>query len=197
MRHRTCESWYAIISSVARHKADICNLSYAQKFIDMPDGISAEIRVFSDTFTVAGSEATATLLTAATFFFLKNHSKLDILTKEIRTSLAHNSEITIASITSLRHLGAVIEEALRLIPPVSATSPRMTPNTGTMIYGHFVPPGAAVGVAPWPAHNSPLNFRDPDECVLERWLGHPRYADDKKSVLQPFSIGPRNCIGRT
>ena len=23
----------------------------------------------------------------------------------------------------------------------------------------------------------------------------PRFADDKKKVLQPFSTGPRNCLG--
>jgi hypothetical protein len=39
--------------------------------------------------TVAGSDKTATLLTAATFFFLlKNQSKLELLTKEIRASFA-------------------------------------------------------------------------------------------------------------
>src|SRR5580700_7970595 len=69
MRRRICESWYANISSVARHKA---SLSYAPKFIDTPDGISSgKIQAISDTLTVAGSDTTATLLTAATFFLLK------------------------------------------------------------------------------------------------------------------------------
>jgi cytochrome P450 len=66
----------------------------------------------------------------------------------------------------------------------------MTPNAGAMICGRFAPPGTTVGVAPWPAYRSQLNFRDPDEFVPERLLGHPRYADDKMGVLQPFCIGP-------
>ena len=30
----------------------------------------------------------------------------------------------------------------------------------------------------------------------ERFLGDERYANDVRDVLQPFHIGPRNCIGR-
>ena len=32
--------------------------------------------------------------------------------------------------------------------------------------------------------------------VPERWLGDVRYADDRREASQPFSIGPRGCIGR-
>lgn len=41
-----------------------------------------------------------------------------------------------------------------------------------------------------------MNFRDPEMFVPERWLGDPRYDGDAKEVLQPFSIGPRNCLGK-
>jgi cytochrome P450 len=133
--------------------------------------------------TVAGSDKTATLLTAATFFLLKNQSKLELLTKEIRVSFADDPEITMSSVSSLKYEGAAIEEALRYLPPVIATSARMTPDI-------------AVGAAPWPAYHSPLNFRDPDDFVPERWPGRPRYADNKREVCQPFSVGPRNFIGR-
>ena len=29
----------------------------------------------------------------------------------------------------------------------------------------------------------------------ERWLGEARYAGDKRAVMQPFHVGPRNCLG--
>jgi cytochrome P450 len=43
-----------------------------------------------------------------------------------------------------------------------------------------------------------LNFTSPNSYLPERWL-HPtpsRFIDDNRAVLQPFSVGPRNCIGR-
>lgn len=41
------------------------------------------------------------------------------------------------------------------------------------------------------AYHSSRNFRDADRFVPERWLDDPRYGNDNKTVLQPFSFGPR------
>ena len=40
------------------------------------------------------------------------------------------------------------------------------------------------------------NFEDPDSFIPERWLKDPKYAGDDRTALQPFSFGPRNCIGK-
>ena len=44
------------------------------------------------------------------------------------------------------------------------------------------------------------NFVDPDSFLPERWLeGNDKegqFASDRREVLQPFSFGPRVCIGR-
>lgn len=39
-------------------------------------------------------------------------------------------------------------------------------------------------------------FTAPEEFRPERWMGDPRFAADDRDVLQPFHVGPRNCIGR-
>lgn len=44
-------------------------------------------------------------------------------------------------------------------------------------------------------YHSASNFKDPEEFVLERWLGDERYKDDRKDAFKPFSNRPRNCIG--
>lgn len=43
-----------------------------------------------------------------------------------------------------------------------------------------------------------MNFRRPKEFIPERALPNPpaEFANDSRGVLQPFSVGPRNCIGR-
>jgi hypothetical protein len=56
------------------------------------------------------------------------------------------------------------------------------------------------GLDIWPlvAFHSPRNFTDPDEFIPERWIEgkNERFVNDKVQAFQPFSLGPRNCIGK-
>ena len=52
-----------------------------------------------------------------------------------------------------------------------------------------------MSVSHWACYHSAENFRDPYEFAPERWLDDERYKDDRKKALQPFSLGPRNCLG--
>lgn len=65
-----------------------------------------------------------------------------------------------------------------------------------MICGRWVAPGVRCSIHQYVAYHSAANFKDPDSFVPERWLGDPRYADDRRDAWQPFSYGPRNCIGQ-
>ncbi|EMR61768.1 putative cytochrome p450 protein [Eutypa lata UCREL1] len=40
------------------------------------------------------------------------------------------------------------------------------------------------------------NFTLAESFIPERWLGDARFVNDKKDILQPFSFGPRNCLGK-
>jgi cytochrome P450 len=44
--------------------------------------------------------------------------------------------------------------------------------------------------------HSPSNFTVPEKFHPERWLGDPLFSNDDKPAFQPFSSGPRNCIGK-
>jgi len=58
-------------------------------------------------------------------------------------------------------------------------------------------PQTSMGMAQYAVFRSPWNFKDPQVYLPERWLDdNEEYACDKKEALQPFSFGPRNCIGR-
>jgi len=45
-------------------------------------------------------------------------------------------------------------------------------------------------------NHSADNWKDPFDFRPERFMGDAHYASDKLDALQPFSLGPRNCIGR-
>lgn len=164
---------------------------------------------------VAGSETSATILSGATYYLLTNKSALDKLCSEVRSAFQSEGEIKFTSVARLGYLNAVIEESFRLYPPAASALFRCTLPEGNVIDGHFVPGNVSptryhskgnqadqilqtvVGISQWAANQSKDNFRDPDRFIPERWLGDPLYADDQRAALQPFSTGPRNCIGRT
>lgn len=92
--------------------------------------------------TTAGSETTATALTG-TFNYLVNHSpkSLHQLEHEIRSAFSSPEEITIEAVRELPFLNAVINEGLRLCPPVPWILPRLVPEGGSMICGTWLPGG--------------------------------------------------------
>ena len=157
-----------------------------------------EIIATFEVLMVAGSETTATLLSGVTYQLLKNPNVLKKLVAEIRSTFVHSHEITIASVNNLTYQLAVLDEALRIMPPIANALVRLVPSgPGEIVGGHFVPGGVRVGIPAWAACRSPLNFRDPESFVPERWLGDARYAKDRREASQPFSIGPRSCLGRS
>jgi len=48
----------------------------------------------------------------------------------------------------------------------------------------------------WPLYHTAKWFSLPDSFIPERWLGDEKFKNDRKDGMQPFSFGPRNCIGK-
>lgn len=144
---------------------------------------------------------------------LKNPSKLTLLTHEIRSTWPTYSSITLSAVNnSAPYLIAVLNESLRYFPPVpTGFERRISQPGGEVISGVFIPEGTAVQVSQWAAHHSEENFADPEVFVPERWLDgedgmgdgkgnkwkrEEKYEGDRRGAMQPFSFGPRNCLGK-
>ncbi|KAJ5964510.1 uncharacterized protein N7479_004386 [Penicillium vulpinum] len=150
----------------------------------------------ASTLIIAGSETTATLLSGATYLLLRNPRVLAKLQDEIRSAFATEEEINLESCNKLDYCLAVLTETLRMYPPVAVGLPHIVDAQGDMITGKWVPGGTTVSVCHIAASHSPTNFTDAEQFIPERHMNDPRFANDSKTAMQPFSFGPRNCIGR-
>lgn len=92
---------------------------------------------------LAGSDTTATTSCSSTWFLLKNPAVMTRLRKEIRTAFKRVEDITIASVSKLPYLRAVILEAMRLHPLGPVNVPREVDREGTIICGHEIPVGVS------------------------------------------------------
>lgn len=163
-----------------------------------------ELMANANILFMAGSETTATLLAGVTYYMLRDPEVLKKAITEVRGAFPNEEDITFSSASSkLPYMLACLEEALRLYPPVPTILLRQTlgPDIAS-ISGYPVPPNTQVGVHPLSTNTSLRNFHDPDSFVPDRWLpstisdSSSPYHNDDRDARQPFSVGPRNCIGR-
>lgn len=184
-------------SALAKRRADTD--SKKQDFVSyVTEGLTDE-EMFENLnmLVVAGLDSTATILTAILYYLTQNPDSYDKLAHEIRTAFQNDQEITIASVSRLKYLKAVIDETMRLHPSVPVGLPRLVPKGGRFIDGYWVPEGTWVSVAQYAAYRSPRYFVKPDQFIPDRWVDNTKYATDNHFVFHPFSMGARGCIGKT
>jgi hypothetical protein len=92
---------------------------------------------------VAGAETTATLLAGCLYLLCRNVETLEKLKKEVLAEFSHAGEITITRVGHLPYLWAVLEESLRIYPPVPGSFGRVVPAEGASICGYWVPGGVS------------------------------------------------------
>ncbi|OAG44401.1 hypothetical protein AYO21_01397 [Fonsecaea monophora] len=158
------------------------------------------LRAEAEILLAAGTDTTATSIGGMTYYLLQAPKTLEILQKEIRTTFTDHSEIDELSTQKLPYLNAVIEEALRLTPPLPINLPRTSP--GGLVDGDFIPKGTTVTTHQYTMHRHPKYWTEPDEFHPERFLplSHPLYdtkfRNDNLEASKPFLTGRHTCIGR-
>ncbi|EMD94546.1 hypothetical protein COCC4DRAFT_45065 [Bipolaris maydis ATCC 48331] len=149
-------------------------------------------------FIIGGSETVATALCGIMYLLAKNQESMQKLRAEITAAFTKQEEINMISVGGLKMLQATINEGMRIYPPVPAGLQRIVPKGGAVIAGHAIPENTIVNVSQQPAYHLPSNFAHPEKFAPERWLPNAplAYSNDRKNVFQPFSTGPRNCVGK-
>jgi cytochrome P450 len=156
------------------------------------DGITdSEVRSNVLTFIAAGHETTANTLSWAMFLLSQSPEWYE------RVSAEADRELTgpIAGITDrLVETRAVVEETIRLYPPIAAIS-RVALDCDDLC-GEQVRPGSLVVISPYVLHRHRLLWNCPDAFDPRRFVGDARETVDRFAYL-PFGVGPRKCIGST
>ncbi|MBK8168646.1 MAG: cytochrome P450 [bacterium] len=144
------------------------------------------------TLFLAGHETTAVAL-AWIFYFLTEHSPWsERLHGEISTVLGDRTP-TLADLNRLVLTRQVIDESLRLRPPVYAIGRRA--RVDDEVCGCRIPAESPVVVSPYVMHHHPAYWHEPERFEPERFEPD-RVATRPAFCYFPFGGGPHVCVGQ-
>jgi cytochrome P450 len=149
----------------------------------------AGVRNEAATIFMAGHETTAAVLAWSFYLLAKAPWAEARLHAELDATLGPGGA-GLDALPQLPYARAVIEEAMRLYPPVPIL-PRQA-GEAMRIGKVDVEKDALVLVVPWLLHRSPDLWEAPHEFRPERFLGDAR---PRPYSYIPFSAGPRVCAG--
>jgi cytochrome P450 len=149
----------------------------------------AEVRSNILTFIAAGHETTANTITWSLFLLSQSPQWRARVEAEAEVELGGPTEGLADRLVETR---AVIDEAIRLYPPIAALS-RVAMGDDELA-GERIKRGSMVVIAPYVLHRHRLHWRNPNAFDPNRFLGKAR-AEIDRYVYIPFGAGLRTCIG--
>ena len=145
-----------------------------------------EVRANVITFIGAGHETTANALTWALYCLSRDPEARARLEREV------DAAPTFTDPDALPFTRAVVEEAMRLFPPVPFMSRQALADD--RIGRIKIPRNSLVTVAPYVIHRHRRLWDEPDAFRPDRFLPGARETVPRFAYL-PFGAGPRVCIG--
>jgi tryprostatin B 6-hydroxylase len=144
---------------------------------------------------VAGSDATAAAMTHVFYHLAVAPSHAERLRAELKTLINPSAPFSVGDVRHADHLNGVINEALRLHPPVPSGTYRITPPQGITVDGVYLPGEVNITLPHYVIGRSEDHWVRPNEFIPERWYSRPELIKNKNAFV-PFSIGPYGCIGK-
>lgn len=191
------------VSGLAERKDIFYWLTNGQGPDGMPGYSMPELLVEARTLVTAGSDTSAITLAAAFFYLCRNPKPLMRLQKELRGTFDDFDAIRAGSkMNSCIYLRAVIDETLRITPPVPSSIPREVQAGGITIDNQYFPEGTILGTSAYCLHHNADNFPDASTYQPERWIvdkGTGVTVHDvsaAKAAFVSFSLGSRGCVGK-
>ncbi|GEO99782.1 cytochrome P450 [Methylobacterium haplocladii] len=150
-----------------------------------------EVKANIVTFIAAGHETTANALTWALYCLSQDDASRERLEAEADAAVGEDGHFALKNLPFAK---AVVEETMRLFPPVPFMSRQAIRED--RIGRVKIPKNSTVMVAPWVLHRHRTLWDDPDAFIPERFLPENRETISRFAYL-PFGAGPRVCIGQS
>jgi len=149
-----------------------------------------ELRDEAKTFLMAGHETTSTWLYWVLYALAKHPDVQEKLHQDLQRSGS-----TVEELESNNYLNGVLNETLRLYPPVGMLS-RFNADDETLA-GYRVPRSTRLTISFLLLHRHPDYWDDPESFLPERWIDPTdEERERRRFAFLPFSAGGRNCIGQ-
>ncbi|KAJ8063557.1 hypothetical protein OCU04_007429 [Sclerotinia nivalis] len=145
----------------------------------------------------AGTEPTATMMTYATYFFLRFPEVQDRILKELGSvELDKRGRLPLQKVEVLPYFTGFVRETLRFMPLVPGRLPRTVPKGGLYVPAakRTIPEGSIIGISHLALHENPEIFIQPRKFLPERWIGEE--GKELNHWLLSFSKGRTDCIGK-
>ena len=139
----------------------------------------------------AGTETTALTLAWALYLTARHPEAAERIRKEGET-VCGDREPTAADYSALAYTRAVIQETMRLYPPIWMLLRQAAKDD--VIEGKEIRAGDKVALFAYGAHHNLKYWENPESFSPERWLGDAAKKRKPYTYL-PFGGGKRACIG--
>ncbi len=143
------------------------------------------------TLVVAGFETSANTLNWA-WYLLARHPEVEArVIKEAQAFMPDAAAVNFENATAMVYTQQVLEETLRLYPPVWLFTRRS--NSEDEILDFDLPDGTDIYLSPYILHRTDRFWPNPDQFDPDRFAATDKAKKDRPYF--PFSLGPRRCLG--
>ncbi|KAF7267268.1 hypothetical protein GWI33_019501 [Rhynchophorus ferrugineus] len=186
-----------------RRKNEVKYQDFMQLSMDLHDSTKDKDRPYTFdhlvsniiVFFLAGFDTSATTLSFCLYHLAMNPEIQEKLRNEIMITLkACNGDLTFEAMKNLTYLRQILDETLRLYPPINALS-RVTVKSYKLKDSNLIlNKGDKIIIPVVGLHRDPEYFPDPDRFDPDRFSPE-RKNSIPSNVYMPFGDGPRACIG--
>lgn len=178
----------------ARHDGDVFDfLSMYMNATDKEGNGFTDAELLDELMTliVAGFETSANTLNWVWYLVARHPDVEQKVLVEAQQHVPTVSAVNAESINNMQYTQQVLEETLRLYPPVWLFTRRSRDDDELDDYD--VPDGTDIYLSPFILHRTEHYWKDPETFDPDRFA--PEIQAKKDRPYFPFSLGPRRCLG--